>query len=165
MKTNGLRVSCCLVLIHALAGLCFEGAIASSGPEIPLEDMVRGAHRIVIGEVTSVEARWDLGGRFIWTFVTLETQQVLKGQATGSELTIRVMGGKIGETALAVSETPTFSKGEKVLVFLHENTTGLFDVFNWQHGKFSFVGDKLVRMGKEEPLSLIQTIKGITGRQ
>jgi hypothetical protein len=126
---------------------------------VPLEKMVEASDRIVVGKVLGLESKWDKNGTLIWTYVTLSCQQIIKGPVSENQITIRVMGGKVGEVGVHVSHVPIFRKGETALVFLQENEKGLFDVLNWREGKYTFAQDGLERMGRREPFSLLNSIK------
>lgn len=136
-------------------------SILKCQPIASLEKMVAASDRIVVGNVINTESKWDESRTTIWTYVTVRCQQFLKGPDLQNEITIRVMGGKIGQLGLDVSHTPTFQNGERVLVFLQENEKGVFDVVNWREGKYTIKDDKLEKMGRDEPLSFIEKVKAV----
>ena len=65
---------------------------------VPLETRARGAERVVVGRVASVDAAWqvnDFGDRLIVSVVRVTVDETLKGQ-TQQTVDVEVEGGTIG---------------------------------------------------------------------
>jgi PKD repeat protein len=89
---------------------------------------------IVKGTVLRSQAVQRNGG--IWTETTLAVSDVLKGEV-GSEVTIREIGGRVGDRFTVIFGAPRYSEGEQVLAFLIPTPRGDFQTTDLFVGKFS----------------------------
>jgi hypothetical protein len=87
--------------------------------------------------------------RFIYTYVTLEVSEVLKGSRTapGQLIVLEELGGRIDRLIHHVPAVPEFEVGEQVLSFLENRPEGLFRTYGMIQGKFRFETD--ARSGRE----------------
>lgn len=120
------RVSAIVCLVCGLLGSCLVEA-ADQTP-VPLAERARGADRIVVGRVASVDPAWqvnEFGDRLIVSVVRVVVNETLKGppQAT---LDVEVEGGTIGGLTLHVSYQTTFVPGERAVFYLRRNARGAF---------------------------------------
>jgi len=134
--------------IALLLPLLASGLLLAAQRTLSLEMLCRNAERVVVGEVTgsvAVDDEWPGIGRITFTDVTIRIAERWKGPAEGETLTVRVPGGTDPETGvtLAVSETPTFRVGEKVLVFAKE-MHGHPWVYGWSQGKYEVIVERVV---------------------
>lgn len=92
----------------------------------PLPDAMLTAHArvIVIGRVVGISSHWDAGQGQILTDIRISLDEVLKGPAPGPELTIRQLGGRVGDLESQVEGSPAFGLGERVLLFLSTRRDG-----------------------------------------
>ena len=74
-----------------------------------------------------------------------------------SLIDIKGPGGKVGEITEEVPDTPHFTPGEKVILFLKPE---YFRVVGWHQGKYTIKDDKIVGLGVEinEFIKRIHTI-------
>ncbi len=86
--------------------LVIEGAIQAD---------TESAEYIAAVEITKIEARKE---DRIYTYVTYRPIEVWKGDPDALPRTIRMMGGKVGDERLIVSDIPQFEIGGKYLLFL-----------------------------------------------
>lgn len=117
---------------------------------------------IVIGEVKEIlPGKWTtadgerpaiVNDERIYTDVIVGVEEYFKNPQPSKEITVRVMGGKVGEDPILVEDEAEFEPGEKVLLFLttEDPFTGNFGgehfrVTSWVHGKFKVVGDRAIR--------------------
>ncbi|AKB19217.1 MULTISPECIES: hypothetical protein [unclassified Methanosarcina] len=117
---------------------------------------------IVIGEVKEIlSGKWTtVDGKRptivyderIYTDVIIGVEEYLKNPQPSEEITVRVMGGKVGEDRVIVTDEAEFEPGKKVLLFLTtedpftKNLGGEhFRVTSWAHGKFEIVDDHAIR--------------------
>jgi len=82
-------------------------------------ELVARAEQIVAGTVTSVSEEQDTAGT-PWTLVTLSDLTVFKGDV-GTTLTLRFYGGGTGAGAVSIPDMPTFTLGERALLFVAGN--------------------------------------------
>lgn len=102
----------------ALAFVIASPAHGSIVQALALEDLVVHGDRIVLGKVSFSESFRRSSGE-IWTWHRIEIERDLRGNATGeTELIIETLGGRVGNIAMQVEGEPSFSVGERVLVFV-----------------------------------------------
>ena len=106
-----------LAAILAALILVPEGVRAATVPWIDLEEMATRAEVIALGRVEKVESAWTPDGRMIVTTTTFEIEKGLKG-GPWRRVSIRTPGGRIGDQIMVASGAPTFSEGERLVVFL-----------------------------------------------
>jgi hypothetical protein len=133
--------SLAVVALGLLTLLSF-GTSADASVVIPLadEDLSAGADAIVLARVTRITSHVDLSGQ-ISTYITLSPDEVLKGPLWGPELTIREVGGTVGDRTTWMSANPEFVVGEPVLVFMDQRDDGTLRTYQFYMGKFTIVTD------------------------
>jgi hypothetical protein len=92
-------------------------------PVTPSELMVR-SDLVVSGAVVSTNSHWDATKTLIYTDVVIATERFDKGSA-GSQVTVRVPGGEVGDVGLAVEDMPVFVTGQRITVYLVKATDGV----------------------------------------
>jgi hypothetical protein len=108
---------------------------ATTVQRLALEDLVKKAHRIVIGKVSSSRTYWSADRKLILTNYSIRVDENMKGRpAAIIELT--TVGGKIGDVALYVSGMPSFQTGEDAVVFV-EQSGAYQTVVGLGQGKFT----------------------------
>ena len=115
--------------------------------KISLEEKTKKASLIVIGIVKRSQSQWEGldGGKRIFTYVYVDVEKYIKG--SGEKLIeIKVPGGKVGEITEEVPDTPRFTLGEKVILFLKPK---FFRVVGWHQGKYTIKDNKVVGLGIE----------------
>lgn len=118
---------------------------------LSLHRLVSGSDTILQGRVESIHCEWSLDKRLIFTVVSVQVQEVFKGEFNGNEAIIQIPGGTVEDLSLAVSDMPEFGTDETVLMFLNmiKNSANLknsstvaqgflpsFEVFGRSQGKF-----------------------------
>jgi len=93
------------------------------------------ATHILVGEVKSIESRWEEPGPTIYSYVKIRVKECLKGSIEDEEVTVKMLGGEVGDVGLIVSSESIFAVGEKVKVFLELMESGEFTVVGGQLGK------------------------------
>src|SRR5436309_2554740 len=131
------RGSWILAAVVALAWA--PAALATTVVPVADADLVSTATAIVIADVTAIESRWDPATRRIFTVITLDVRDRLKGEIPLGPLTIRQLGGRVASMQAWVEGSPEFTVGERVLVFLSRNADGTLRVAHLYQGKFSTV--------------------------
>src|SRR5206468_5767605 len=133
------RGSWILAAVVALAWA--PAALATTVVPVADADLVSTATAIVIADVPAIESRWDPATRRIFTVITLDVRDSLKGEIPLGPLTIRQLGGRVAGMQAWVEGSPEFTVGERVLVFLSRNADGTLRVAHLYQGKFSIVTD------------------------
>lgn len=115
----------------ALSLLCIgiaASALAQDAIVVPLAERARGAERVVLGRVTTVEAVWrtnEFGDRLIVSVVNVAVDETLRGPAQAS-VTVEVEGGTIGDLTLHVSDLESVAPGDRAVFYLARNARGVF---------------------------------------
>jgi hypothetical protein len=134
------RSALCGFLFVAVAGLFWaESAIATTLKRMSIEEMSRAATVVVRAQCTTTAPAWDEGE--IWTFSSFQIKEVWKGSASGT-LTVRLLGGTMGNLVSSVSGVPRFHPGEDVVLFLQPTRRGDFSVVSWVQGTFRVSHDR-----------------------
>lgn len=85
-----------------------------------LENLVANNRTIVIGEVVDSHSYWNKAGTFILTDVLFAVEEVLKGHQETRELTVTILGGRVGDlTTLIVGGAELFP-GRSYVLFLDD---------------------------------------------
>lgn len=128
--------------------------------KLSLEDLVARADYVLIGGIRDIKSEWNSDRTNIYTYVKVSVESSLKGSVDRSEVTIRVLGGRVGDVAVAVSAAPEFEVGERALLFLKCEEPCCLGVVGGFQGKYTIQGDRVLGMGV--PLSdLVGEIEGI----
>lgn len=84
-----------------------------------LGELVASADAIVVGKVVSHQAAWDLQHRKIVSTIEIDVEEIWKGPAVADRrMTIVQPGGSVGDIEMTVLGMPTFTVGERSLLFL-----------------------------------------------
>ncbi len=117
---------------------------------VPTDDqLIAKSPLILIGTVQSSESVERSG---IWTETILRVERTLRGNAA-STVTIREVGGRIGNRMNVVFGSPEYRRGERVLVFLWPTRRGDYQTRDLAFGKFTeriTEGGRLVWHRQEE---------------
>jgi hypothetical protein len=108
--------------------------------EIPIYDLVSDANLIIRGKVKSIECTWDSQHKFIYSYVKVGISNFIKGEVDEREVTIKHIGGVVGNLGLWVSAAPQFEKDEEIVVFLGEkDRSGNYDFrhYGWENLLFN----------------------------
>jgi len=139
-----------VVAIAALALVGAQAAFATSVQKLSLQELTKKSDSIVMARVDDAVASWDAGHKEIYTYITLSVLQPVKGNKGATTITLRQLGGTVGNIASVVPGMPSFRKGEEVVVFLtQKDAAGYPWVMGLEQGKYSVStaknGVKMVR--------------------
>jgi len=105
------------------------------------EELTLESNSILYGKCTNMESAWTDDGGMILTTVTVVPEYYVKGNM-GSEVTITVPGGQVGDIIYEVSEMPAFQKGEEVFAFIWKHPSGLNLITGGYQGKLKIDKDE-----------------------
>src|SRR5688572_943619 len=108
---------------------------------VPTEDhqLIRQASTIVLGQITKIDSHWYAAKTQIYTHIGVRVEEVLKGELSEVEVTVKELGGTVGGLRSWIFGSPEFVVGERVLLFLTANPDGTLRVLSLYQGKFSIV--------------------------
>lgn len=92
-------------------------------PPFTVDDLSKGAKYVVIGKVISITPTDKVSEEAsktspIYSDVVIGVQRDLTNQFQDKQISVRIMGGQIGNTVVQAEHTPEFTIGEDVLVFV-----------------------------------------------
>ena len=145
------------LLLLALLGFG-AGLYATTVNPPTFDQLVLQAEFIFQGTVTNVRSLWEGEGaqRHIDTYVTFQIDEDIKGNAGGS-YTIRLLGGKVGNETMEVTDTPKFRVGDRDILFVEHNNEQFVPLVGINHGRFHLQRDEqsgrdIVLNGEGEPI-------------
>lgn len=103
----------CLMIVSA-----GTWAAANLAPKWSVGELTDFADVIVTGRVESVAGGWDPAVNTIYTYVTVDVDDVFKGPVSRGRIVLKQLGGSAGDTSLMVADQPAFTVGERVLLYL-----------------------------------------------
>ena len=123
-----------------LAGLALlaVAANATTLSRLRFEELVSQATAVARLRCISVESRWQEGE--IWTETRFETVEVDKGLLPGL-VSVRMLGGSIGNLHSRIDGVPAFRPGEEAYVFLWSRAGEPLRVLGWSQGTFRIARD------------------------
>ena len=94
----------------------------------------------MLGRIARIESHRDQLGP-IHTYITVSLDEILKGDLHGREVTIREIGGTVGDRSYWAFANPEFIVGEAVLLFMDQRADGTLRTYHFYLGKFTVVTD------------------------
>lgn len=110
---------------------------AATVPAMDLDELTKVADAIVLGSVESVES--SLRDGRVYTDVVIRIEDTLKGDLVET-VTIRHLGGKTDELATYVPGMPSFTQGERSLLFLEKTSASTWVTVGLALGKWAVSG-------------------------
>jgi hypothetical protein len=136
---------------YALAAAVLLVTLAASRPtsattlmRMSPAQMSQAAQLIVRARCLDNSTRWDAGE--IWTFTSFDIEESWLGAAP-AQISVRLLGGRVGNLTSSVSGIPRFSRGEEAILFLEATPRGDFSIVSWEQGTFRIRRD--ARTGQE----------------
>ena len=130
-----------LLLVGVGVPVFVSGVEATTVKRLSLEQMVRGAHRIMLGRRVSQETYWNKARTRIYTATQFAVTEDLKGDFRETA-TVVTVGGTIDGMTLVVSGTPRFREREEVLLFLEAGKSGNWILMGLSQGTFRITADR-----------------------
>ena len=122
------------IVIAAAIALAFAAAISATTIErMSLQKMAQSAPVIVRAQCKGNSVVRDAGE--VWTLSSFAVEETWRGETT-PQITVRLLGGRMGDITAHVSGVPRFQPGEDVVLFLEPTKRGDFSVVSWEQGTF-----------------------------
>ena len=136
-------------LIALTIMLSLGSAYATTIQALSMEQRTQRADRVIIGEVQNIRYEKSSNAQRIYTITTIKVIESLKGDAKKDMLlTVRQIGGQMGEWSQHVPGDARFETQEEVLVFLrHDPRDDLHFLVGMGQGKLT-VDTDTDRIGK-----------------
>ena len=145
------------VAIFSLAAGFFPTQGAALVVKKSIEELTHEADSILVGEVKSMESRWNKERTLIYTYITISVRKYTKALPNikeVKEITVKVPGGEVGDIGLKVSDTPEFREGEEVFLFLRIEKLPIFRVAGLFQGKYTIEEGKVKNKVLEREIPL-----------
>ena len=109
---------------------------------VDLKELTTNSDAIITGKVTQQTSSWDENKTRIYTLATVRVDEYIKGSNSGNTVTIKYLGGEVGEVGELYSHMPRFEDDEEVLVFLKKDgNSANYKVSSGESGKISLMND------------------------
>ena len=134
------------VLSHAVSVLLLllttQRSFASNAPTWSDRDLARLSEAVLTGRVLQITSGWDPAVNTIYTYVTVDVDEALKGAFGSRQVIVKQLGGVVDDIGLTVADQPTFAIGERVLLYLEvrPRDSTLYTAAQWQ-GKWTLEAD------------------------
>jgi hypothetical protein len=109
---------------------------AASVRRVSIDELVQQSQFVFEGTVMGIDAKGNDRKR-IHTYVTFEITDIIKGQYPDSVITLRFLGGTVGDDSMSVSDQRIPQVGEQGIYFVE--TLDRFQVnplYGWSQGHF-----------------------------
>ncbi|MCF3649703.1 hypothetical protein [Synoicihabitans lomoniglobus] len=135
----GRAVRCGVILVLML--LPTSAGLATSLRPITFPELATRAEDVVHARVTRVHAFADVyeGRPLVRTAVEFEVLASVDGVVRERGLTLRFLGGSVGNKTMRVDGMPTFRRGEEVVLFLHQGERQACPLVGWGNGRYNVV--------------------------
>jgi hypothetical protein len=143
-RSRNIMIVLLLAAVQASAALT---ASATTLERMSVAKMTQAAQLVVRAQCVVNSTAWD-GGE-IWTFTSFAVEDSWKGAPNGAaqQVTVRLLGGSVGNLTSTVSGVPRFRPGEEVILFLQNTARGDYSIVSWVQGTFRIHKD--ARSGAE----------------
>ena len=164
-RTINYTITCILIMFLGTLFINCSKSYATRELQETTLDVAKKSDNIVVARCISEESRWNEQGSLIFTYVTFQVQDTVQGENKQDKLTLRFLGGRVGETVQTVPDVPEFSENEEVMLFLGpKNKSGYQTLSSVQNGVLRIKADS--ETGKKlitSPTTGIQLYKINTG--
>ena len=105
-----------------------------------LKTLTKNSEVVLIGKVSEQESKWNENKSRIYTDVTIEVNEYLKGKTEEKSITVSHLGGEVGEVGELYTHIPTFKEQEEMVLFVKMNKNdGKYRVYNGDNGKIEII--------------------------
>jgi len=124
------------LLLAALSAGSAAPLFAGVSKTMTLKQRTDGADLVATARTVDVRSAWNAQKSEIYTWITLEINEVIKGEIKQKTVQLRQLGGSVGNAVSRVHGMPQFVQHEEVLVFLGTlGESGFYGVVDWLDGK------------------------------
>ncbi len=130
--------------------LAFGQGVATTMLLLSLEELTAKADVIVQCKVDSIRSEWNNDRTMIYTFVDLRPLQFMKNQVniSGTIITLKLMGGAVGEIETVLVGSPKFQKEEEAILFIRQghgrHFEGYMEIVGLAQGKFDVIQNTVI---------------------
>jgi len=137
-----IRLVYLLITLLCVSGFQLTSIAQSNKTEIKV--LAQSADLILIGKVSERNSRWNKDNTKIYTDVTINVDEYLKGNGTNDKIIVTTLGGEVGEVGEFYTHVPRFDEEENVLIFLtYDQRDMSYRVLNGEDGKLTLYEDNI----------------------
>lgn len=138
MNTISRTLLLITILLFVTQNLLLAQSIKSD-----IKNLSAGADMIITGKVVDQKSNWSSDNSRIYTQVTIQVDEYLKGSDNQDRIVITHLGGEVGSVGETYSHIPTFTDDENVLVFVKKSAKDeSLSVFEGEEGKLTLYQNK-----------------------
>jgi len=108
-----------------------------------IEQLSDQSDLVVVGKVSEIHSKWNKDKSRIYTDVTVDVEEFVKGGESGRTIVVTHPGGEVGGVGEWYSYAPKFTKDEEVLLFAKRDKENNLQVTQGQEGKFRITKDEV----------------------
>lgn len=149
-----------LALAALVACLCFSLTPAQT-TRLNEINLAASSRVIVTGRVVDMESRWDSSRQTIFTYITIDISEVLKGDIRSRSLVIEQRGGRVGDREVWTIGSPVFRIGEEALLYLSPGADGVLHTTHLGLGKVSLSDTEELSKRAQDASRYISNVKRI----
>lgn len=124
-----------------------------------MKKLSKDSEVIVIGKVSAKKSFWNDDKTMIYSQVTINPYEYLKGNDESSELTITILGGEVDGIGELYTHMPTLENDEEVLLFTKMDKTNHYRIIGGELGKMKMIRDRTTGRLMTPSLQNINEIK------
>lgn len=147
MKLSGSslsnRILLLIVFVLGIYFLNFPKSYATRELQESNLDVAKRSEAIVVARCISSEYKWNDEGTLIFTYVTFKIEDTIDGENLDELLTLRLIGGQVGDVVQTVPDLPKFNEEGEVVLFLGpKNKDGYQTLTSLKNGVLQIQTDK-----------------------
>ena len=128
-----------------IALICSATSVFGHGQHAPktIDQLTAESKTILHATVESTHSAWNAAADQIYTEVDLKVVESIKGtDQPDSIVTLRLLGGTVGDIRMTIVGQPTFQAGEEVFIYLQANRSNPMPFTAMHEGKLSIANDQ-----------------------
>jgi hypothetical protein len=125
------------------ASLGPAGSRAATFEPLDFDQLTARAEQIFIGTVADARSSVSFLGAIVTDFTFVDLEPVKGDAAKSVTYDVRMLGGTVGDTTVAIAGAPTFSKGSRYLVFIEGNGRVMFPTLGGARGIYRVKRDEI----------------------
>lgn len=139
-----MRILCNLFLSTLFLSIFLQFNSYSQTTQAKIKNLSENSDIILEGKVIQKKSNWNENKTRIFTEVTLQVDEYLKGNKVNKSIVVTTPGGEVGEVGELYTHMPRFNDDENVLVFVKEDKKDKsYKVLNGEDGKMTLYNDKI----------------------
>lgn len=130
--------------IYAFLSFCFlYSSMPAQSFQSKIKQLSEKSDVILTGKVAKQKSEWNKNRTRIYTNVTIEVNEYVKGSGVDKNIVVKHPGGEVGDVGEWYSHMPKFNNDEEVLLFAKKDKKDKsYKVLDGEDGKLTLYRDK-----------------------